>query len=242
MDREALTALWWAADEGDEGAVRAALAADPGLATATHEHNYQPTTVMTMLHVAAARDHVGVMRLLLDAGADPAAVAPPGKGRMTPLHCAGRGAGPAVRLLLDAGVEPNVYVKRGTTPLYGAAYNGNLEGCRLLLERGAHPEGKPSSANPLFAAAMESQVAVIDLLLGAGARVDRKDRQKNTALHHAARRGDPAVNRRLLELGLDPDQPNKKGETPRALAPTNFWGRHREALALLYDGWRRAGG
>jgi len=227
--------LWWAAAKGDEAAVKAALAAEPGLATESFEHNYQPTTVMTMLHVAASRDHVGVMQLLLAAGADPMALAPPLKGRMTPLHCAGRGTGAAVKLLLDVGADPNAYVKRGTTPLYGASYNGNVAGVRLLLDAGANPEGKPASAVPLMAAAMESQVGVIDLLLSAGAKVTRKDNKKSTALHHAAHRGDVAVNRYLLEQGLDPDQPNKKGETPRAMAAKNLWSDNREALVALYN-------
>ena len=225
------------AAEGDLAAVQAALKAEPGLATDTYAHNYQPTTVMTLLHVAASQDRTDIMALLLAAGADHSALAPPVKGRMTPLHCAGRGTGAAVKVLLDAGADPNAYVKRGTTPLYGASYNGNVEGVRLLLEAGAHPEGKPASAVPLMAAAMESKVGVIDLLLSAGARVDRKDNKKSTALHHAAHRGDVAVNRYLLEQGLDPDQPNKKGETPRALAARNSWSQHREALVALYAEW-----
>lgn len=235
MDKETKEELWCAAASGDEGAVREALKAEPGLATEYAEHNYQPTTVMTMLHVAAAGDHVGIMAMLLEAGADPAALAPPGKGRLTPLHCAARGRGAAVKVLLDAGADASFCVKRGVTPLYTAAYNGNLEGCRLLLEAGADPNGRPSSFVPLFAAAMESQVPVIDLLLKHGADLNKKNRKKETALHHAAHRGNLAVNRHLLSLALDPGQPNKKGETPRKLAEGNLSRSSREALVALYD-------
>jgi ankyrin repeat protein len=240
MHEEARRALWRAVNAGEEDAVRAALADNSGLATAYETFDYQPTTVMTMLHVAASRDHIQIMQHLLAAGADPSALAPPGKGKMTPLHCAGRGNGLAVKTLLDAGADPNACANRGPTPLYSAAFNGNLEGCRLLLARGAHPDGKPSSALPLFAAAMESKVAIIELLLGAGATLHPKDSKKDTALHHAARQGDVAVNRFLLERGLNPDQPNKKGETPRRLIPENTLGgdhKAQVALAALYDAW-----
>ena len=235
MDAEERYAIWSAAESGEVAVVRDALAANPGLATEYEEYNYQPTTVMTLLHVAASRDQVEIMTLLLDAGADPNALAPPGKkGSLTPLHCAGRGKGPAVKRLLEAGADPSAYVKRGVTPLFPAAYNGNLEGCRLLLEAGAHPDGKPSSKAPLHAAAMESQVEVVKLLLELGAKLALKDSGKNTALHHAARRGDVDVNRLLLERGLDPDQRNKKGKTPRELTAENFWSEWREPLAALY--------
>ncbi|MFT5685042.1 MAG: ankyrin repeat protein, partial [Myxococcota bacterium] len=162
------------------------------------------------------------------------------RARPSPLHCAARGKGPAIKLLLEAGVDASICGKRGVTPLYTAAYTGNLEGCRLLLAAGAHPEGRPSSSMPLFAAAMESQVEVIDLLITAGARVTKANRKKETALHHAARRGDVAVNRLLLGLGLDPDQANKKGETPRTLAAKNSASGNREALTALYDSSIRA--
>jgi ankyrin repeat protein len=233
MEQEARRALWCAVSDGDEAAVRAALAAEPDLATGYEEYDYQPTTVMTMLHVAAARDHTGIMAMLLAAGADPGAGALPDRGRLTPLHCAARGAGAAVKVLLEAGADPNACIKRGVTPLYTAAYNGNLEGCRLLLAAGAHPEGRPSSSVPLFAAAMESQLAVITLLLSSGASLQKKNSKKETALHHAAHRGDVETNRHLLALGLDPDQPDKKGQTPRMLAAGNLT-RQRDAVLALY--------
>jgi ankyrin repeat protein len=238
MNQDERRALWRAVANGDEGEVRAALAANPGLATEYEEFDYQPTMVMTMLHIAAAWDHIEIMGLLMRAGADPAALAPLGKGRITPLHSAGRGQGPAVKVLLDAGVDPNVCVKRGTTPLYSAAFNGRLEPCRLLLERGADCEGKPSTKIPLFAAAQEGHSAAIALLLAAGAKIDRRDSNHNTALHLAAQFGDVEVNRFLLEQGLDPDQANKKRETPRDLTRSNFFGNNRALLSELYDAWR----
>ena len=127
-------------------------------------------------------------------------------------------------------------VKRGVTALYTAAYNGNVEGCRHMLEAGADATGKPSSRQPLFAAAMESQIAVIDLLLKHGAKLNKKDSRKETALHNAAHRGNIAVNAHLLKLGLDPDQPNKKGQPPRQMAAENISERDIAALVALYEG------
>src|SRR5438046_1781100 len=154
---------------GDSARVREALARDPGLATRTDEK-----TGWTALHAAcASRWHrldparasglTEVARLLLAAGADPAA-RPDGQGRQwSPLLCAVAGEpNPAVTgLLLEHGARPDDHVLylaafetghaclrlllpyapdiAATTALSAPISTGDIAGVRLLLDAGADP-------------------------------------------------------------------------------------------------------
>jgi ankyrin repeat protein len=154
---------------GDAARVREMLARDPGLVTRPDDR-----TGWTALHAAcASRWHrldparagglIEVARLLLDAGADPAA-RPAGPGRQwTPLLCAVAGAAnPGItRLLLEHGARPDDHVLylaafekdheclqlvlpcapdiATTTALSAPISTGDVAGARLLLDAGADP-------------------------------------------------------------------------------------------------------
>ena len=143
------------------------LARDPGLATRTDEQ-----TGWTALHAAcASRWHrldparasglTEVARLLLAAGADPAA-RPDGEGRQwSPLLCAVAGApNPAITgLLLEHGARPDDHV------LYLAAFETGHECLRLLL-----PYAPDIAATTALSAPISTgDVAGARLLLDAGA-------------------------------------------------------------------------
>ena len=70
----------------------------------------------------------------------------------------------------------------------------------------------------LHAAVIRGNVADIDILISAGARVDIAGDLGNTPLHHAASRGLVEVTQKLLQTGADPSVRNEFGQTPLDLA------------------------
>jgi ankyrin repeat protein len=117
--------------------------------------------------LAADREDVPLMRLLLELGADPLLpnfnnttplMAAAGVGTNEPQEEAGEEseAVEAVKMLLDLGADPNTVDKNGDTAMHGAAYNISPLVVKLLGERGADPQiwNNPNKAGgtPLFIA------------------------------------------------------------------------------------------
>ena len=104
----------------------------------------------TPLHLACFFGQEQVARVLLERGADPAAVAQ-NPMRVQPLHsaAAGRQLG-IVRMLLEKGAPVNARQHLGWTALHEAANQGNGEMAETLLRHGADPsagndDGKTSA-------------------------------------------------------------------------------------------------
>ncbi len=123
--------MWYAplliaAQLGDEAAARAAL--DGGASVESRDwHDEKLSDVSsiskTALHFAAAGGHLGVVRLLLDRGADVNSTTMRGE---TPLHLAAtEGNAACAKLLLERGADVHASVTAGSTPLYYAAYGGH---------------------------------------------------------------------------------------------------------------------
>jgi len=92
-------------------------------------------------------------------------------------------------------------------------------GGRSSIRRGAHPlhyAADGSLENPGWDA--ERQVAMIRLLLQAGACVDAPDKNGATPLHRAVRNRCSAAVDALLRAGADPHRTNDSGSTAFDLA------------------------
>ncbi|MGY1829967.1 ankyrin repeat domain-containing protein [Geodermatophilus sp. SYSU D01180] len=207
--------------DGDAEAVRGAVTDAPRLLTGTVEHHGDGG--WTPLHLAVAQGREDVVEVLVGAGADLAARTESGR---TPLHVAVEhaprlvpvltGLGAAVdaaaaaylddtgRLAaeLDAGA-PLTDAAGGWDLLTLAAAGGAAGTLRLLLDRGADPDG-----GALAAAAAAGRPDLVRVLLDAGATVGRRDPDTGrTALHEAVAAGPgddaPEVVRLLLTAGAD---------------------------------------
>lgn len=92
----------------------------------------------TGLHIAAFVDNVEAARKLLDAGADPNAVATASFARVTPLGtCSFAGALGVARLLLERGADPRIGEDGSYTVEAEAIAHGNEELVALIREYSA---------------------------------------------------------------------------------------------------------
>jgi uncharacterized protein len=122
-----------AASTGDSQRLAALLDADPSLARA-----YSPDG-FTALHLAAYFAQPQAAQLLLQHGADPAAIAR-NPTQLMPLHSAAAGRSfEIVELLLQHGAPVNAKQQHGWTALHSAAQNGDEKILQALLQHGADP-------------------------------------------------------------------------------------------------------
>ena len=130
---DGMTALHWAAQQGDDEVVALLVDAGADVEARTRLGSHTP------LHVASRSAQVSVVRTLLMAGADASAVTTTGA---TALHfAAGSGSAGSVAALLDHGVDADAREPVwGQTPLMFAAASARAEAIAVLLARGADPE------------------------------------------------------------------------------------------------------
>jgi ankyrin repeat protein len=198
----------------------------------------------TALYAAAQANDLQSMRLLLEHGADPEET----DGGFTPLMVAsGHCNVPAIKLLLSKGAKVNSLntlageVKFGKIQLYHlsalmfAAPGCSTDAVKTLLDAGAKVNEKDMrSMTPLmFAVASEHQdLAVVQLLLKAGAELDVKSTMGETALDWARKFNSAPVIAALTAAGAhpgDPFTPPQRKGMPARTAPQAA----QTALALL---------
>ena len=155
----------------------------------------------TALAFAARYGHTGIVRLLLDNGANVNAT----NVNQTALsYAAEYGHDAIVKLLLDKGADIDATEAFGWTALLHATDNGHEAAVKLLLEGGAdiHAE-EHDGQNALSFAAEIGDVATIELLLDKGADIDATDAFGWTALVHATDNGHEAAVKLLLRRGAN---------------------------------------
>jgi ankyrin repeat protein len=179
--------------------------------------------VLTHDHAIPRRDHgepvLGLVRRLVEAGADPGAANDDG---WTPLHTAGMGGHRELaRVLIDAGgaVSPPAFGIVSATPLAFALFYCHREVARLLIDAGGAPDDLRTRAALGDVEAMERWLADrLPLPEGAGAGFDfagppqwfppRSDPVTDQtvldeSLSWAARNGQIEAMARLVDAGAD---------------------------------------
>lgn len=117
-----------------------------------------------------------------------------------------------VKLLVEAGVDVNYQdEQQGETALHVAARFGHTEIARVLLEGSENQTINTELAEktfgwtPLFVACVDGHLGVVDLLIDAGADLQRMDLSGWTAKEHAALRGHMRIAKRLDEVITAPE-------------------------------------
>ena len=150
------------------------------------------------LALAARSGHVEMMRLLLDAGADPNRV---GQQGQSPLALAViHRQDEAIEVLLAAGADPD-----GTSNASPLLFAIDTKTAGRLLGAGASPDARDANgATALSGAVMLGDLAMVELLLDNGADVNATDKAGRPALLHATVARLQKIKDRLLAAGAAP--------------------------------------
>src|SRR5262245_8221425 len=159
--------------EDDASAAERLLQKDPGLATRLIQRPKLYDSGIfhwiyvgdTVLHLAAAGYRVGIVRRLLESGADPNAAK--NRRRSTPLHYAADGfiTGPAwdakrqvetIHCLLDHGADIQLQDMNGATALHRAVRTRCAAAVRTLLRAGSDPTIENKSGSTAFHLAVQN--------------------------------------------------------------------------------------
>lgn len=246
-------------------------------------YSRMPLYNRTPLHIAAYRGNTHVVELLLSAGSNIEAKDDDGS---TPLHLASwRGNHETVGLLISAGADVNVKDSEDVTPIFRAmtmvrsnsetvellfkagakvpplqmaAYRGNLQEIKRLLQEGSDIDSHndfPATALNIAVASGQQEVAaflinkgaavnieflllavghghqdIANLLIAKGVDVNAKDSRNMTSLHYAAWNGHLSIAEMLISKGADINAKNNYGATPLITASS---GRKKEMVKLL---------
>jgi ankyrin repeat protein len=234
------------------------VAAVGDLLQASTDVNARQVDGMTALHWAAYHDDAELVGRLVAAGADVHAA---NRYGVVPLSLAAENANVAmVERLLEAGADPNTTLPGGETMLMTAARTGRVGAVRALLAAGADLVARESARGQtaLMWAAAHREPDVVRVLLKHGAATDARTVARRqfrgtglrsttspagathfgaggfTPLLFAARHGDVASARLLLNAGADVDETGADGNSALVLATMS--GHPRLAEFLLARG------
>lgn len=167
------------------------------------------------LHYAVRAQHIGIIKTLLLAGADPNVA---DSGGITPLMaaCDLEGITPlvtpnvvvgiGVKELLEAGADPTRTSKPdGGVALWAAAFAGSTDLVGMLLSRapGTLNHTNREGSTPLYSASVGGNVDVVAFLLAAGAQQPTTYESTVCPLNASVQEGRVEVVRMLLGSGLE---------------------------------------
>jgi ankyrin repeat protein len=217
------TILWWASRNGCEASARLLLAIDSAMVNSKDKDNKTP------LFVAAEQGNLGVIKVLLDKGAD---VNAQSGSYCNALYAASfNNRKEVVTLLLDKGADVNAQGENYGNALQAASVNGRKEVATLLLDKGADVNAQGGYyGNALQAASVNGHKEVATLLINKGADVNAQGGNYGNALQAASVHGHKEVATLLLGKGADVNA--QGGSYGNALQAASVNG-HKEVATLL---------
>jgi ankyrin repeat protein len=158
----------------------------------------------TPMHAAVDADHVNILSLLIEHGADMEGQSGTSNGE-TPLdYAAWKGRLEAGQCLLDRGANINARDNRRDTPLISALANGLVEFARMLLERGAVIDAQNNrGGTALHYAAQSGYTRAVQLLLEHGADANLRDKGGNTPFELASSYGHQEIVELISAYGAE---------------------------------------
>ncbi|KAJ3344227.1 hypothetical protein HDU93_000017 [Gonapodya sp. JEL0774] len=211
----ALPTIFSVALSGDLATASSLLSATPSLVRAKDDDE------RTALHWACSSGKPDLVTLLLEKGSDVNATDDAG---WTPVMIAtATGQTDCLELVLRAGANVNLKNENGQAPLHYAASKNRLDIVKLLLNPPAGAKANTNAVDSnrqtaLHRASAKGYDKMVELLLAAGAEVDKEDKQGNTPLHLACEEGHGSTAVLLIGKGASLDAQNNEEKKPLDLA------------------------
>ncbi|MCF6248988.1 MAG: ankyrin repeat domain-containing protein [Desulfobacula sp.] len=130
------------------------------------------------------------------------------------------------RLLIKYGANPVVQDEDGRTPFLASVYKGQIEFVKLFFEKGALPNDLPwgvpfGTLQLAYEYAKENQMKIIEYLLSIGADPNWRNKEGDTPLHIAAKKGDEQFFKLLIDNGANPRLQNQDKKRAIDLVPSS---------------------
>ncbi|XP_070563279.1 serine/threonine-protein phosphatase 6 regulatory ankyrin repeat subunit A-like [Ptychodera flava] len=215
-DNNGRVALHLAATNSNAKCAKLLLEADPTTTNLRDKFNITP------LHLAAGKENLDIIRLLLNWGAS---TIEDNMGRL-PLHWAVvEGSMPCVTELLMGSKTNDLdrADKMGQTAIHYAVHLNFPEIVELLVDKDCDLTIKNSRGlTPLLLAACSGDQSTCELLISANDKtLHDVDKMGWGALHYAASRNEDGLVNFFIDAGLDVDLRDERGHSPIFIAATN---------------------
>ena len=215
-----LSALHWAARRGHASLAELVLSKGGGL----EDFKQGRRILKTPLHIAAAKNHPDVIRVLAKDGRW---INARGRWRNTPLHAAAaKGSPQAIRVLLELGADMTCINVGRETPMRIAAKRGDIDCMKAFIDAGWDFNHERRPGWTVLHQATLGGKEMVEFLLEHGGKVliDAQDNSGKTPLHWAVcaeirwSTENEGVTRTLCYHGADTEMKDHRGRTPLDLA------------------------
>ena len=214
-DASGYTALMWAARRNDRNAIHTLVKAGADVNSRTKDAG-------CALHYAAGFCDFEIVKVLIEAGADPCLVDKYGDSPLHFVRHTTANSAKMIECLVEAGADPSLQDSYGVTPLHTCTLNDNVEAARAFLDHGASVNTVDHDGDSVLSQCfLTGANDVAELLLLRGATYTVWDSMGNSILHLAALSGNlrtiDVLHRARLHT-INPDVVNRQGQTALQVA------------------------